>query len=1009
MEQIIHSHAQQTPGATAVIDGASTFTYGELVAESSALAQALKKELDISLEEPVGILLGPGRSQVVAQLAVLLAGGTCVPIEPSFPERRIMSMLQDVQAKHVIMEMPGTLKLRGFSHIYLSDVEKRSTSVVPNLGFGHRVNRSHILFTSGSTGKPKPVQVQASSILHLATKTPVTPLCPEDRVAQFNSPGFDLSLFEIWVTLIAGAAIVVTPRHVVTDPNALPAFLREQGITIIIITAVLFETIAFASPGAFESLHHVLTAGDVANARAMRNVLETRPPRHLWNTYGPTECTTLTTMFEVTLKDTHRERISIGQSVGDMKVILLDEDQKPVVGCGRRGEICIGGPQQSIGYFAQPSETEKSFLRLHKRDLGIPGGEGDLMRLYRTGDIGAWQYESRCLDFLGRSDTQIKFRGFRVELGEIECVLQSHEEVQAVVVARQPSLTADGMEALVAFVVPKDMDSVHPEDLRDFASKRLPQYMLPNAMEFMERFPLTANGKLDRKALIDGRLKMLEEQKPLQNGTKEKQGKTAALSGLCKKILNIPQIHEHDDLFALGATSLQAATLLALVQDHLGCMVSMEDLYSHPTLSSLSQLIELQESGSTWNAPDNTRLWLEDVSRVDDIELLPHWESEDEGKVFITGATGFVGAHFLHRLFCRPSVKQVACLARSKQSTSAATRIRQALERYDLWADCAEHEQKLIVLDGDLVESTLGLGTERFNWLANWASIIFHLGAKVNFCESYREHHRSNVIGTCNALRLAAAGRRKAFHYFSTIDVWGPTGLILGTKELYEDEPLMPHSQAVRYDLGYSGSQWTAESMVRRMRDRGLPTVIYRPGFIIGDSVTGHSNPDDFMSRVIVGCIQLGTFPRLDQRLEYVTLDYVVSAAMHIASSNESLGRSYSLLSPDQSNSVTVVDTCRVINEAGYPVKIIDYNDWVEQVFAKQRPDGPLASLLPMFRERVLGRLTRWEVSQYTPYYRSDNTVEALKDRPDLQYQPLDAPLLKKYISFWNRKGFYKV
>ncbi|KAE8346829.1 hypothetical protein BDV24DRAFT_175674 [Aspergillus arachidicola] len=1008
MEQIIYAHAKQTPGATAVIDGASTLTYGELLSESKALAQTLREETKISMEEPVGILLDPGRLQVVAQLAVLLAGGTCVPIEPSFPEHRITSMLQDVRAKHLIMKMPGTRTLHGFNHIYFSDIEKRSISVDPDLEFGPQVNRSHILFTSGSTGKPKPVQVQASSILHLATNTPVTPLSPKDRVAEFNSPGFDLSLFEIWVTLIAGATIVVTPRHVATDPNALPAFLREQNVTIIIITAALFETIVFTSPGAFESLHHVLTAGDVANPRAMRNVLETGPPQHLWNTYGPTECTTLATMFDVTLQETHRERISIGQPVGDMKVILLDEDQEPILDCGKPGVICLGGPQQTSGYLDRPSETEKSFIHLRKQDLGIPGDD-DLIRLYRTGDIGAWQSKYRCLDFLGRSDTQIKFRGFRVELGEIECILRSHEKVQAAVVARQPPLTADGTEALVAFIIPKARDSVHSEGMRDFARERLPRYMIPSATIFMEKFPLTANGKVDRKALIDDRLKMLEEQRPLQNGTEKKQGKMAVLSDLCKNILNMPHVHEHDDLFDLGATSLQAATLLALIQDRLGCMVTMEDLYSHSTLSSLTQLIELMESGTSCNAPDNTRLWLEDISRVDDIELIPHWESEDEGKVFITGVTGFVGAHFLHRLLCKPSVKQVACLARSKQDVSAATRIRQALERYDLWADCAKHEKKLIVLDGDLFDSTLALGKERFNWLANWASVIFHLGAKVNFCESYREHHRSNVIGTCNALRLAAAGRRKAFHYFSTIDVWGPTGLILGTKELYEDETLMPHSQAVRYDLGYSGSQWTAESMVRRMRDRGLPTVIYRPGFIIGDSVTGHSNPDDFMSRLIVGCIQLGTFPRLDQRLEYVTLDYVISAAMHIASSNENLGRSYSLLSPDQSKSVTVIDTCRVINDAGYPVKIIDYNDWVEQVFAKQQPDGPLAPLLPMFREHVLGRLTRWEVSQYTPYYRSDNAVQVLKDRPDIQYQPLDAPLLKKYISFWNRKGFYKV
>ncbi|KAF7594371.1 hypothetical protein BBP40_009352 [Aspergillus hancockii] len=214
---------------------------------------------------------------------------------------------------------------------------------------------------------------------------------------------------------------------------------------------------------------------------------------------------------------------------------------------------------------------------------------------------------------------------------------------------------------------------------------------------------------------------------------------------------------------------MEAATLLTLIQDRLERMATMEDLYCNSTLSDLLRLVDSSDPSSQSNAPDNTQLWLEDISRVEDIGLDPNWELEDEGRVFIPGLTGFVGAHFLHHI----------------------------LQRYDLWDGCKEHSQKLVVLDGDLSDSTLGLGAEKFTWLSNWASIIFHLGAKVNFCDSYREHHASNVLGTCNALRLAAAGRRKAFHYFSSIDVWGPTGLILGTKEVYEDEPLMPHSQAV--------------------------------------------------------------------------------------------------------------------------------------------------------------------------------------------------------------------
>ncbi|CAG8908165.1 unnamed protein product [Penicillium egyptiacum] len=318
-----------------------------------------------------------------------------------------------------------------------------------------------------------------------------------------------------------------------------------------------------------------------------------------------------------------------------------------------------------------------------------------------------------------------------------------------------------------------------------------------------------------------------------------------------------------------------------------------------------------------------------DVDLVDDIELVPQGEANTEGRVFITDVTGFAGAHLLHRLMQRPSVKQIARLARRKKGLSAVTRIQQTLKRYDLWPSAFDQTQKLLVLEGDLADHELGLGTEKFTWLANWASYI------------------SNVKGTCNALRLASAGRRKAFRYMSSIDAWGPTGGVLGTKELYEDEPLERHIDCLRYDLGYSQSQWTAEAM---------------PGFIVGDSKTGTNNPDNFFPRLLVGCIQLGAFPRIDQRLEYVTVGYIIDSLMHIASDNNNLGKSYSLLSPDVRQSVDVEGTCAMLNKAGYDVKLVYYEEWVEQL-SKMPEDGPLAPLMPMFQEKVLGRLTRCEAS----------------------------------------------
>lgn len=662
----------------------------------------------------------------------------------------------------------------------------------------------------------------------------------------------------------------------------------------------------------------------------------------------------------------------------------------------------LGGPGLAMGYLNRLAENKSSFVEIPKRVQ--PTGQDEVVRLYRTGDLAEWRPNSDCLDFIGRADNQVKHQGFRVELGEIERVLRSHVSVQAAVVAQQlPS--ANSMDLLVAFVIANEARDLTSGGLLGFSRQRLPSYMVPDIVQIVNAFPLTAHGKVDREELLQRRIDSAEDER--ETGANEG-AKIDIIRGLWSDLLSVPRINEDDDFFRLGATSLQAALFLAMVQERMNRTFTMEQLYRHSRLSDFQALVEPEEPVFQVDAPDETRVWMSDVDMVDSIELTPEWESYGEGRVFATGVTGFVGTHLLHDLMRRPGVKQIACLVRPKGNEDTTGRMISAMQRYDLWEEVEEHRSKLLIFEGNISENHLGLDPELFTWLANWASVVFHLGAKINFCESYREHRNANVLGTRNALHLAASGRRKSFHYLSSIDVWGSTGFILGTKELYEDEPLQPHIQGVRYDLGYSQSQWTAEAMVRRMKDRGLPTAIYRPGFIIGDSQTGASNPDDFVSRLLVGGIQIGIFPRLDQRLEYVPVDYVVSAMLHIASSNENLGHSYSLVAPDRSDSVTVNDTARVLNEAGYPVQLLDYTEWTAQIVRHQQLDGPLAPLIPMFQERVLGQLTRWEASQYSPVYRCDNAVRALKGS-GIVYKGLDEMMLKQYVAFWKRKGFYDV
>ncbi|EAU38566.1 predicted protein [Aspergillus terreus NIH2624] len=424
MERIVYSHVQQNPDAPAVVAENTTLSYSELVSEAIHLAELLSAKGIEFLEEPVGILLGPGLGQIVAQFAVRLVGATCVPIEPTLPELRIVDMLKQVHVRYLIAEKDGPIQLSDFQTVHLPRVGQ--TQPRSDWEFGPETDRSHILFTSGSTGKPKPVQIRAENILHLATRTPVTPLLQTDRVAEFNNPGFDLSLFEIWATLLSGATIV----------------------SVIFITAALFRITVSACPSAFSSLRHVLMGGDVANVQAIRSVFEHGPPQHLWNTYGPTECTTLAMMHEVTRADADSEQIPVGRPVGDMEIFLLDEDQRPITEPGLPGEVYIAGPQQAAGYFARPAETAKQFVEIPRpgHDIRNPG----VVRAYRTGDRAQWRVDANVLDFLGRTDTQVKHGGFRVELGEIERALESHPAAHTAVVARQPPSTAEGTHALVA-------------------------------------------------------------------------------------------------------------------------------------------------------------------------------------------------------------------------------------------------------------------------------------------------------------------------------------------------------------------------------------------------------------------------------------------------------------------------------------------------------------------------------------------------------------------------------
>ncbi|GKZ27673.1 putative NRPS-like protein biosynthetic cluster [Aspergillus brasiliensis] len=998
------------PGAIAIDDGEDQWAYSDLDREVQRIASLLKV-LDLPPEEPICILQGVGSETIIAQLAVIRAGLTCVPLEPSIPAGRLMSQLRDIGAKYILSNHAPSIDddmviipISGEYHPNAVPIRAKSDSVkrVQLNGMPRCEYRSHILYTSGSSGKPKAVQIPESGILHLIFNSPATPLLRSDRMSVFNNPGFDMSIFDIFVPLVSGATLVIVPRSIITDPFEAQNFIAQKNITVSFLTAALFSIIAGACPTVFSGMRHVLTAGEVANMPAMKAVLGTpNPPQHLWNAYGPTEITIVSTMHSVTLDDFHHDSISIGAPFGDSRLFLADDSLNIITKPGNIGEILLGGPGLTAGYIGRPKENGERFF-VDKAGY----------RLYRTGDFARWRPDDpNLLEFIGRADLQIKQCGFRVELGGIEQLFLSTDQLSAATVIQIQPETAKDEAFLVAFLIPADANTIKAKGMLEFIEQKVPAYAVPRDIVFCAHYPLTDNGKVDRKALAKQYTVYRTETEATHPVNETSTSTASILRSIWTSVLGQQHINEDDDFFStLRGSSLQAAAAISRIRSQFGNTISMRTLYGNPRLLDLANYIDNSNSNQDHNHPNDLDRWMADAHTADDLSTVPNWQAGEEGRIFLTGATGFVGAHFLSRCLAMPTVKEVVCLARGKSGTSASERVQAVLERYNLWDKTSHCIHKLTVLNGDITLRHLGLTEDMFTWLTNWASVVFHLAAKVNYLEPYAAHYDANVLGTRHVMEVATCGRRKAFMYMSSIDVFGPTGHVLGTEQVLEDGPLEPHLPTLKYELGYAATKWVSEMMVRRAREHGLAAMIFRPGFILGDVEQGCGNPDDFFARFIMGCIQVGTFPRLpNQRMEYVSVDYVCEAMLHVAADNGNLGKTYNLVAPDAVDSVDLEETCRVINEAGYPVGTVGYWDWVRVLQERAGPDNPLVPLMPLLQETVLDGMSWLETHRNTVRFDCSNTVAALRDAPGIRYVPFDVGMLNRLLRFWRQKGFYQI
>ncbi|MEM9135971.1 MAG: amino acid adenylation domain-containing protein [Cyanobacteria bacterium P01_F01_bin.42] len=591
--QLIFERAEKEPDAIAVRDDEKFWTNAELIQQVNQLTGHLQKS-GIKKGDRLGICLPRTGKMVIALLATLQVGATYVPLDPSYPLSRLQYISQDAQLQGVIStgslaELTSQFGIEGLNvDIQTLLALDHVDSELPEYSFNGE-DIAYLLYTSGSTGKPKGVPIRHNSLVNLLwSMKQKLGITTGDRFLAVTTLAFDIAALELFLPLIVGAELVIASTETARNGEQLLFQLQDQNITAMQATPTTWQLL-LAQCWQNASRFKALCGGEALEISLAQSLLNIGC--ELWNLYGPTETTIWSGALQIT-GERLVDSVPIGGAIANTKLLVLDEAQRPVP-IGASGELYIGGLGLSPGYFNRDDLTQERFVSLPAVDGGI---------WYRTGDRVRYQPDGT-LTYLGRLDYQLKLRGFRIEAGEIEAVLTAHEAVkQALVVLDAAS------PQLIAYILG---DTTAETEVVEQISQQLPRYMVPAAFVWLEAWPLTPNGKIDRKALPKPNVSVATEATLVS----ESEPVEALLAGIWQQVLGHP-VQPDDHFFEVGGHSLSATSVIAQVKQLFGVDIPLKTLFDTPQLSAFARAVETAR-----NSRDSTQIEIEKVDRSQPLRL----------------------------------------------------------------------------------------------------------------------------------------------------------------------------------------------------------------------------------------------------------------------------------------------------------------------------------------------------------------------------------------------------
>jgi amino acid adenylation domain-containing protein/thioester reductase-like protein len=1021
LHQLIEGQAARTPDSIAVVFHDQQWTYRELVARANVIAAVLQKH-GVGPETLVGLCVDRSPDMLAALLGILKAGGAYLPLDPTFPRERLAFMLADSAAPVLVTQTSLTTHFPEYSgQVLLLEEHFNLPLSASNNGFhpskqilnqgerGSSDNLAYVLYTSGSTGKPKGVMITHRALVNFLSSMQIQPgLKADDTLLAVTTLSFDIAGLELYLPLVRGAKVVIADRETASDPNLLLEELERCGATVMQATPATWRMLVDAGWRGKTDLK-ILCGGEALSSALAGQLLERGS--ELWNLYGPTETTIWSTLYRVERSGQSGSTggtAPIGRPITNTQIYILDSALQPVP-LGVTGDLYIGGDGLSRGYLNRPELTRERFIHSPFDPAAY---------LYKTGDLARYLADGN-IEFLGRSDQQVKVHGYRIETAEVEAALAEHPAVrQAVVLAHgagssQARLvayvlasTALSLPAPAPLVEPgskgtaanesRNMNALkntaHPDELRAFLRQKLPEYMIPSAFVILDSFPMTPNGKIDRRALLSVSFDRLAQRADyVPPVTPEER----AIAEICAEVLNLERVGLHDNFFDLGGNSLIATRLVFQLQEHFQVRLPLVRLFETPTIAGLARAIDEARSLPAKDDHRFDTMTLEELKReviLDDAigaHGLTYERVSDPEHVLLTGATGFLGAYLLHGLLERTNAT-VHCLVRAGDEQEGLQRIRTNLQYYQLWE--MSLAPRMRVIPGALDRPHFGLSDAQYERLSTQLDAIYHNGAMVNFVYPYHALKPVNVLSTHEILRLASTNKLKPVHFVSSPSVF-MKGDLRENGLCYENADL--EAAGVPFG-GYGQSKWVAEGLVRAAAGRGLPVTIFRPDNILGDRRNGILNTNDMTYSLVRAIFKLRSVPDVEIMGGIVPVDFVSESLIYLSNQPNSFGKTFHLSSLEQSNFIEIF---AMITEMGLPIQQIPFSQWKRDYYnlAKQYPQEAFHAFLPLIDQVGTGRLA-------LPQLDLSNTLAGLEGStitPPL----INAELIETYVKYFVKSG----